>query len=207
MMMVMSLTGKAHQQIEHFIDLRTGKAGHRLVGNQQFRLRRHRARKLHLAQFHLAELVVERIGLRRQAHVRQDRHHGVAPLRDRDMFMRGKVERDHEILGNRHAPERPRNLKTSRNAPARAHMRLQRRDVLVAEQDSARLGAERAGNAVDQRGLARAVRTDQAEPLPRTNVDADIVDRGEAAEAFGQRNDPQQRRRSFGSHHAPPSLR
>ena len=46
------------------------------------------------------------------------------------------------------------------------------------------LGAERAGDAVDQRRLARAVRADQAEPLAGSDIDADIVERGEAAEAF-----------------------
>src|SRR5262249_45165541 len=79
--------------------------------------------------------------------------------------------------------------------------------VLVAEQDGAGLGAKRAGNAVDQRGLSRSIRADQAETLARTNLDADIVDCGEAAETFRERNDPQQGGLGFGDRHASPSLR
>ena len=100
---------------------------------------------------------------------------------------RREVERDHQVFGDRHAPERPRDLEAARDAAARAHMRLQPRDVLAAEHHGAGLGTERAGNAVDQRGLSRAVRADQAEALSRTNLDADIVERGEAAEALCQR--------------------
>src|SRR5262249_37924526 len=110
-------------------------------------------------------------------------------------------------FGDRHAAERPRDLEAARNAAARAHMGLQRRDVLVAEHDGAGLGAERAGNTVDQRGLAGAVRADEAEALARRNLDTDIVKRGETAKAVGERNDPQQRRRGLGGHVSFPSLR
>src|SRR4029453_17082870 len=102
----------------------------------------------------------------------------------RDMRVRGKIECNHEIFGDRHAPERPRDLKAPGNAAARAHMRLQRRDVLITEQDGTGLGAKRAGNAVDQRGLSRTIRADEAKALPLTNFDADIVDRGKAPEAL-----------------------
>src|SRR5256885_4850191 len=49
------LITQADEQIQHFIDLGTGKAGHGLVGNQQFGPHRHGAGQLHLAQFHLAQ--------------------------------------------------------------------------------------------------------------------------------------------------------
>ena len=100
---------------------------------------------------------------------------------------RSEIERDHEVFGDRHAFERPRNLETARNATARAQVRCQLRDILVTEHHGAGLGTERAGNTVDQRRLSRAVRTDQAEALSRTNVDTDIVERGEATETFGKR--------------------
>src|SRR5262249_16834189 len=90
---------------------------------------------------------------------------------------------------------------------SRPHMRLQWRDVLVTEQDGTGLGAKRAGNAVDQRGLSRTIRADEAKPFPRANFDADIVDRGKAAEALGNRTDPQQGSLGFGQRHASPSLR
>src|ERR1700719_1453549 len=81
-------------------------------------------------------------------------------------------------------------------------MGRQPRDVLAAEDDGGRLGPERAGNAVDQRGLAGAIRADQAEALAGLDIDADIVERGEAAEALCQCIDPQQRKvcRAAGGH-------
>ena len=72
-------------------------------------------------------------------------------------------------------------------------MRRQPRNILASEHHGAHLGAQRAGNAVDQRRLARTVRTNQAEALSRTNIDTDIVQGDEAAEAFGHGVDPQQR--------------
>src|ERR1700744_5634411 len=120
---------------------------------------------------------------------------------------RGEVQRHHEILGDRHAAERPRDLKTARNAAAGAQMRRQARDVLVAKHNGVGFGTERAGNAVDQRGLAGPVGTDQAEALARPNIDADVVERGEAAEPLGQPGDPQQRRFCVRSRHPLPSAR
>src|SRR5258707_376818 len=89
------------------------------------------------------------------------------------------------------------------NAVARADVRRQPRDVLVTEHHGAGLGTEGARNAVDQRRLSRAVRADEAEPLSRANIDADIVQGDEAAEALCERADLQQRRlRSAGRRHA-----
>src|SRR3984957_15868647 len=203
------LTGEAHEEIKHLVDFRTGQAGHGLVGNQEFRMRRHCAGEFHLAQFHLAEFRRGNGGLGREPHSRQDRHHGVATLRCRDDFVRDRreVECDHEVFGDRHAPDRPRDLKAARNAAARPHMRLQPRDVFITEQDSAGFGPQRAGNAVDQRRLPRTVGADESETLSLTNVDADVVERDEAAEALGERGDTQQRRPEFGRHHPSPSLR
>src|SRR5206468_2543239 len=45
------------------------------------------------------------------------------------------------------------------------------------------------------------------ETLSRMNVDADIVQGGKAAEAFGEAADPQQRQLRSGGHHASPPAR
>ena len=186
------LLAEADQEIEHLVDLRMGKPRHRLVRDQQLRPHRHRARKLHLAQFHLAQRIRRRAGFRCKPHPRQDRH--------RDVFLRqagadgGKVEPDQEIFEYRHALERPRNLERPGDAAARAQMRRQLGNVLAAEHHAADLRFQRAGNAVDQRRLAGAVRPDQAEPFSFPDIDADIVERGEAAEGFGQGFDLQQGR-------------
>src|ERR1700678_4135598 len=104
----------------------------------------------------------------------------------------GEVGGDHQILDDRHASKRARDLEAARDPAPCAHVRRQPRDVLSTEDDSRGLGAEGAGNAVDQRGLAGAVGTDQAEAFARLDIDADIVERGETAEALGQPFDPQQ---------------
>src|ERR1700730_1255640 len=199
------LTRKTHEEIKHLVDFGAGKAGHGLVGNQEFWVRRHRAGEFHLAQFHLAELSGRHVLLRRETHAREDGHHGVASLRSRGDFVRDRreVERDHEVFGNGHAFERPWDLEAARNAATRAHMRLQPRDVLVTKHHCSGLGTERAGNAVDQRRLSGTVRADEAEALSRANIDADIVQGGEAAEALCERGDPQQGPRlwSGGGHH------
>jgi hypothetical protein len=88
-------------------------------------------------------------------------------------------------------------------------MRRQLGDVLAAEHHAADLRTQRAGNAVDQRGLARAVRPDQAEPFAFPYVDADIVERGETAKRLGQGSDLQQGRfrRGCYRHGLPPARR
>ncbi len=57
-----------------------------------------------------------------------------------------------------------------------------------------RVAAQRAADAVDQRGLARAVGPDDAEPLAAPHAQAHVRERGEAAEALGHRADLEQRR-------------
>src|SRR5271168_3993863 len=120
----------------------------------------------------------------------------------------GEVGGHHQILDHRHAFEGARNLEAARNPAPRAHVRRQPRDVLAAKDHGRGLGTEGTGNAVDQRGLAGAVGTDQAEALAGLDIDADIVERGEAAEALGQPLDPQQRKFSNGrGRHVLPSAR
>src|SRR6267142_2845991 len=51
------------------------------------------------------------------------------------------------------------------------------------ERDLAAVGAERAGEQVEHRGLAGAIRADQAEDLAGTHLEADIVDSDEAAKS------------------------
>src|SRR6185295_6461677 len=119
-----------------------------------------------------------------------------------------EVEPDHEVLEHRHAPERPRNLEAAGDAAACPQVRRQLGDVLAAEHHAAGLRTQRAGNAVDQRRLARAVRPDQPEPFAFADIDADIVERGEATEGLGQgRNLQQGRVRRSRRHGLPPARR
>ena len=186
---------KPDQEIQHLVDFGAGQARHRLVGNQQLRMHRHRAGEFHLAQFHLAERSGRSVRLGGEpvrARIDIAASRPSAPRRRRQDG--GKIERDHQVFDDRHAPERPRNLEAAGDAAMRAHMWRQLGDVLAAKEHGAGLRAECAGNAVDQRRLARAVRSDQSEALALADIDADIVQRDEAAEGFGNGVDPQQRR-------------
>jgi hypothetical protein len=62
-------------------------------------------------------------------------------------------------------------------------------DVLAAEPDAPGVGAERARDQVEERGLARAVRAHDAQELARLEAQADVVDREDAAEALRQPQD------------------
>src|SRR5262249_54439878 len=70
-----------------------------------------------------------------------------------------------------------------------------RRDVPSREDDPAVVRTERAGHAVDQRRLARAVRSDEPEPLTLLHVERHPVERGKPAEALHDPVDLEQRRR------------
>src|SRR2546426_2872466 len=69
-----------------------------------------------------------------------------------------------------------------------------RRDVTALEADPAAIRWQRAGHTVDERGLPRSVRSDEAEPLARLDVETPPVERGEATEALRQSVDLEQRR-------------
>src|SRR2546425_8132148 len=65
-------------------------------------------------------------------------------------------------------------------------MRGQPRDVLAVEEDAPAAGAQHAGQAVEERGFAGPVRTDDGADLAGLDGDADVVEGGESAEADGQ---------------------
>src|SRR5581483_4172231 len=98
------------------------------------------------------------------------------------------------VLLHRHAGERSRYLEGARNAEPAAPVRRERREVRAFEHDPAAVAAQRTGDAVDQRGLARAVRADDAEPFAGTHAEAHFAQRAETAEALRQRPDLEQRR-------------
>src|SRR5712692_8982431 len=83
-------------------------------------------------------------------------------------------------------------------APAAGHLR----DVPIEEGDGAAVRAELAGDEVEQRRLARAIRADDEPALPRLNAQAHVGGDAEAAEpllepANGQRaHRPRTRRAS-----------
>src|SRR5687767_4994936 len=166
------------EDLQHFRDLVGGQSGHRLVGDQQPRLGGHRARELELAQLDLGQPVGLQTGLVGQADVPEDL------VRLLLAAVADVLERHQQVLQHRHAGEGARDLEAARDAAPRALPGRQARDLLAVELDRAGVVAQRARDAVDQRGLARAVRPDQPEALAARDSDAHAVERGEAAEAL-----------------------
>ena len=54
------------------------------------------------------------------------------------------------------------------------------------EADRPRARAQCAGDQIERRALARAVRTDEAENLALTNLERHLIDRQESSETLGQ---------------------
>src|SRR5882672_8214496 len=102
-----------------------------------------------------------------------------------------------EITGQRHILEhrqpvgRPRNLKGAADAAVDDPVRRQSRDLGTGEFDRARRWPQRAGEHVEDRALAGAVRADQAENLALIDLERYLVDGREAAKPFYQALDYQ----------------
>src|SRR5262249_29532024 len=92
----------------------------------------------------------------------------------------------HDILEHAHGAEERQVLERAPDAeggdPVSRH--LEERPVL--EQDAAALGAIEPREAVEERGLAGAVRTDEAANLALAYVERHAVERHDAAEAHGE---------------------
>src|SRR5215468_3036693 len=96
----------------------------------------------------------------------------------------GVEQRHRQVLGDAEAREWPRQLKAARQATAGALVCGQAVHGGAVETHGAHLVGERAADAVDQRRLAGAVRTNEAEPLASLHRKVDAVERHEAAEAL-----------------------
>ena len=69
-----------------------------------------------------------------------------------------------------------------RDAEPGAPVRRDARQVATVEDHPPAVGLRYAEQAVEERGLARAVRTDQPDDLAFGDVEADVVERGDARE-------------------------
>src|SRR5688572_15950570 len=89
-----------------------------------------------------------------------------------------------QVLEHRHGAERTRDLEAARDAEPGSFEGRQFRDLGVVEQYGTGFIAQRPRDAVDERRLPRAVRPDEPEALALGNLEADTVQRGEAAEVL-----------------------
>src|SRR5690606_4510315 len=96
------------------------------------------------------------------------------------------VAADHDILDGAQVGEQPDVLEGARQPRLRHFMRLAAGERRAVERAAPFLRDIEAGQHVEQRGLARAVRADQAVDLARANVEADLGQRTQAAEPLAQ---------------------
>src|SRR5690606_7120845 len=104
---------------------------------------------------------------------------------------------DHQVVEGAHPVEDPGHLEHAQHAQAGELGGIEPQDASAVEPDLAGVGAQVARQHIEQRGLAGAVRTDQADQLAFRHVHADAVERLEAAEALADVANLEQR------HHAP----
>ena len=90
--------------------------------------------------------------------------------------------RHDQILEYAHAIERLRNSKRSADAHATAVLRRETGDIAAREDDAPGVGPHRAARNTEQRGLAGAVRSDDAERLALGNREVDRVGHDHRAE-------------------------
>src|SRR5262249_39473178 len=90
-----------------------------------------------------------------------------------------------EVLEHRHATERLRDLERARDPHGAAAHRRERGDIAAFVHDAAGVGRDRAGHDAEQRGLAGAVRPDDAERLALAEREIDPGGDDARPEAFG----------------------
>ena len=171
----------------------------RLVEQQQARLRGGRARDLEPAPVRVRERVrrlVPPVAHQPPAEERELllRERGDLPLlaphprraQDRadDAGLRPAERRRHHVLLHGHVQEQPQRLERARDAALRDHVRRQSEQRGPVEEDLAAVGAVDAGDQVEERRLAGAVRADHADDLALVDVQVEPVDHLQAAEGL-----------------------
>ncbi len=112
---------------------------------------------------------------------------------------------DDDVVLDRKRREWPHQLEGAADAAAADLVGRASIDAFAGERDGTLIGREHAGNDVEQGSLARAIRADDGEDRALRDAKAHIVDREQAAKAFADRIDGQQRRHDRGP--VTPSLR
>ena len=108
--------------------------------------------------------------------------------------MRVRPRGRHDVLLHRHVQEQPQRLERARD-PARGDLvRLEAEQRLALEPDVAGVGLVDAGDEVEERRLAGAVRPDHADDLALVDVQVELVDAREPAEALRDALELEQRR-------------
>ncbi len=104
----------------------------------------------------------------------------------------------HHVLDQRHVGERARDLERAGEAHGDAAMRGRGLRLRALNEDAARIRALPAGDQIEHRRLAGAVRSDQAGDLAPADAQGNAVHRDKTAEAFDEVLGRQDRRGRLG---------
>ena len=102
---------------------------------------------------------------------------------------------DEHVVEHGHRPEELDVLERARDAAPDDAVRRRVQQALAVEVELARVGLVEPRDHVEERRLAGAVRADQPDDLALLDVERDVVDRDDAAEAAGDVADGEQRHR------------
>ena len=98
-----------------------------------------------------------------------------------------------DVLAHRHAGKQLEPLESPADAEPGPTMHRQVRQGFAVEGHLAACRRQQTDDAVEERGLARAVRTDEADKLAAPHVQRHVVERADPAEVNGDRVDVKQR--------------
>ena len=161
-----------------------------LVEQQQARVGGERARHFQPLAVEQRQRAADPVGLRGKAGLLEDLadlidHIGLA-------LVLAEAGGDQQVLGDRQLLEGMRHLVRAADAGKAAALRRDAGDVLAVELDRAGIGRHRAGDQREQRGLAGAVRADDAQRLALGDRQRDVVGHDQRAVGFAEVLDPQQ---------------
>ena len=159
--------------------------GKPFIEQQHARTGGERARQLDALLLDIGELIEPVVRLEQEVHLAQYpcRFVGGALVRH---WVCTKQRAGHDVGDRRHVRRHPHKLKRAVDAPAHALMVRKARHVIALQADGASVGTYGAGDQVEQRCLARAVRTDKAENLAGRDGEREILDGHQSAEGLGQ---------------------
>ena len=182
----------------HQVDLLAGvHAGDWLVEQQQLGLGGQRPREFELALVAIGEVVGNVMRLVVELDPREQLQRsiaraalGSAVLWQREQQARGAVVQmpvhaHHDVFQQRHLLEDADVLERACDAHLRDLVRLSADQVLAIERERPARGCEQAGDQIEHRRLAGAVRADQTEDAALRHVNVDVLQDRQAAKALG----------------------
>src|SRR5229473_2866325 len=183
------------EQDDRLVHLAAAQAGHHLVQQQDARFHRQRSRELEALAADDGETLGWFVAPPVKAH---ELEHlvGLAQCFARRTACTARAEHraDADVLAHAEVGEGARDLEGAGEAEAPDAMRPEAVQHGPGERDRAAARPERAGDDVEERGLARAIRADETEDLALSEIEAHVAHRVERAELARRLSDREEGR-------------